>query len=430
MAFYTLGCKLNFSETSTIVREFQNRGFEKVDFGSPADYYIINTCSVTALADKKCRNVIRRASKISPNSKIIAVGCYAQLNPAEIEKINGVDLILGTDERFKIFDYLDEEKNGQPVVATMPVENARQFNEAFSLNERTRSFLKVQDGCDYLCAYCTVPLARGRSRNTPVKKLVGMAREIAGNGVKEIVLTGVNIGDFGKSTGENFLQLIQELDDVDEIGRFRISSIEPNLLTDGIIEFINQSKKFVPHFHIPLQSGCNKILKLMKRRYNRELFENRLGKIKSLNPLACIGVDVITGFPGETDGDFDETYSFLEKLGFSYLHVFVFSERKNTLAATMKEKIPKPTKDWRSEQLIKLSDAKSRDFYASNLGKTSNVIFESITKNNKINGFTDNYIKVETNYQEGLENSMKWCELTGIDNDNIMNIKILKDYES
>ncbi len=426
VAFYTLGCKLNFSETSAISREFRQRGYEIVDFKSIADIYIINTCSVTELADKKCRNIIRRAIRTSPNSKVIVVGCYSQLNPEEISKIAGVDLILGTEEKYEIFNYLDKKNiDGSPFIFLCPVDQVYKFHESYSLNERTRSFLKVQDGCDYKCSYCTVPLARGRSSNIAVKVLVKQAQLIADKGINEIILTGVNIGDFGKSTNESFLKLIQSLAKIKNIERFRISSIEPNLLSDEIIEFIAYSNKFAPHFHIPLQSGCNKILGLMRRKYNKELFETKVKKIKNINPYVCIGADVIVGFPGETENDFNETFSFLNSLDISYLHVFQFSERRNTSAALLSNKINSKIKSERSEKLIKMSELKREIFYQNNVKKISRVIFESQKINGQIFGFTDNYIKTETQHRIGLVNSVKKCELLGINQNKNMKIKIL-----
>ncbi|HEX2934549.1 MAG TPA: tRNA (N(6)-L-threonylcarbamoyladenosine(37)-C(2))-methylthiotransferase MtaB [Bacteroidales bacterium] len=398
VSFYTLGCKLNFAETATISRKFTDNGYDKVEFGDRSDVIVINTCSVTQLADKKCRQAISKAARNSPNAIVAVIGCYSQLKPDEISHIEGVDIVLGTKEKFDILDYVHEyEKQASPntIVHSCEIDQAEEFNPSFSMFERTRSFLKIQDGCDYNCSYCTIPLARGISRNTTIEKTIAEARKIASQGIKEIVLTGVNIGDFGKSTNETFTELVHQLDEVEGIERFRISSIEPNLLTNEIIEFVARSKRFVPHFHIPLQSGCNEILGLMKRRYTRELFANRIKAIKAVMPEACIGADVIVGFPGESDERFNDTYTFIESLDLSYLHVFSYSERKDTKAILLPQKVNPKQKDLRSQQLIQLSDKKRHLFYQQHIGNTATVLFESEQTEGMMHGFTSNYIKVE-----------------------------------
>jgi len=402
VAFYTLGCKLNFSETSSIGRIFQQAGYEAVPFSNAADIYVINTCSVTENADKKCRKVVREALNHSPNAYIVVVGCYAQLKPREITEIPGVDMVLGAAEKFNIVEHIDDlSKQPKTVVHNAPIAETNQFVPAFSIGDRTRTFLKVQDGCDYSCTFCTIPLARGASRSGTIADLVKQAEEIATSGVREIVLTGVNIGDFGIRDGkreDRFLDLVRALEQVEGIDRFRISSIEPNLLSDDIIEFVAGSKRFVPHFHIPLQSGSNKILGLMRRRYRRELYASRVARIKSLMPDCCIGVDVIVGFPGETRDDFLETYEFLNGLDISYLHVFTYSERENTIAAQMEGAVPGAQRGERSKMLHILSDKKRRAFYESQLGKVGTVLFEGDIKDGYMHGFTRNYVKVRTPY--------------------------------
>src|SRR5476649_2355331 len=400
VAFYTLGCKLNYSETSSIGRLFNNAGYDTVDFTNTPDVFVINTCSVTENADKKCRKVVNEALKISPNAYVTIVGCYAQLKPKEIAEIPGVDMVLGAAEKFLIVDYItDLTKNPKALVYNQPVSEANEFVAGWSFgNNRTRTFLKVQDGCDYSCSFCTIPLARGNSRSDTIENVVKQANEIAASGVKEIVLTGVNLGDFGIRDGkreDKFFDLVKALDKVEGIDRIRISSIEPNLLTDEIIEFVAASKRFVPHFHIPLQSGSDKILGLMRRRYKRELYTNRVAKIKELMPDCCIGVDVIVGFPGETREDFIDTYNFLNELDISYLHVFTYSERENTLAATMTGTVPGSTRADRSKMLHILSDKKRRAFYDTQLDKTAEVLFEGDIKDGYMHGFTRNYVKVK-----------------------------------
>lgn len=421
VAFYTLGCKLNYSETSTIGRLFNQAGFDTVDFTDKPDVYVINTCSVTENADKKCKKVVKEALKISPDAYVTIVGCYAQLKPKEISEIPGVDMVLGAAEKFQIVDYIsDLTKNPKALVYNQPVSEANEFVSAFSFGDRTRTFLKVQDGCDYSCSFCTIPLARGASRSDTIENAVEQARQIAASGVKEIVLTGVNLGDFGIRNGQRedkFFDLVKALDEVEGIDRIRISSIEPNLLTDEIIEFVAQSKRFVPHFHIPLQSGCNKILGLMRRRYKRELYAERVAKIKELMPNCCIGVDVIVGFPGETREDFIDTYNFINGLDVSYLHVFTYSERENTPAAEMSNPVPGSTRAERSKMLHILSDKKRHAFYETQLNKNEEVLFEGDIKNGFMHGFTRNYVKVKAKYDPVLVNELKAVHLTNISSD-------------
>lgn len=426
VAFYTLGCKLNFSETSTISRMFSENGYEKVEFHEKADVYIINTCSVTDHADKKCKKVVKEALRYSPGAFVGIIGCYAQLKPEEIAEIPGVDAVLGASEKFKLFELLgDFNKQDKATIYTSDIANATDYYCSYSVNDRTRTFLKVQDGCDYSCSFCTIPLARGSSRSDTIANIVKTAKEIAANDVKEIVLTGVNIGDYGIISGErttSFLDLIKELDAIEGIERFRISSIEPNLLTDEIISFVATSKRFVPHFHIPLQSGNNKILKLMRRRYQRELYAERVAAIKMVMPHACIGVDVIVGFPGETDEDFNVTYNFLNELDVSYLHVFSYSERANTLAATMKGKRPNRDRSERSTMLRTLSEKKRRFFYEQHISETAEVLFEAEEENGSMFGFTNNYIKVVTPYDPLWVNELKKVKLKVINNEGLVEI--------
>ena len=418
VAFYTLGCKLNFSETSTISRQFEEKGFLKVDFQDNPDIFIINTCSVTENADKKCKKIVKEAKKISPDSYVTIIGCYAQLKPQEISEIEGVDAVLGAAEKFRLIELLDDFAKAQDTkVLASEIQEATLYNNAYSINDRTRTFLKVQDGCNYGCAFCTIPLARGKSRSSTVESVLQSAREIAATDVKEIVLTGVNIGDFGVVEGkrtERFADLVFAIDEVEGIERFRISSIEPNLLTNEIISFVANSKRFVPHFHVPLQSGSNTILRKMGRRYLRELYVDRVTKIKTLMPHACIGVDVIVGFPGETDELFLETYNFLNELDISYLHVFSYSERANTRAAEMDEIVPIKKRNERSKMLRILSEKKRRKFYTENLGKTFTVLFEEDVENGKIHGFTENYIRVAVKYDPMLINELKLLTLDQI----------------
>jgi len=418
VAFYTLGCKLNFSETSTISRQFEEKGFLKVDFQESPDIFIINTCSVTDNADKKCKKLVKEAKKISPDSYVAIIGCYAQLKPTEIAEIEGVDAVLGAAEKFRLIELLDGfAKEQETKVLASEIAAATSFETSYSLHDRTRTFLKVQDGCNYGCAFCTIPLARGKSRSSTISSILASARDIAGTEVKEVVLTGVNIGDFGIVDGKRdarFADLVMALDEVEGIARFRISSIEPNLLTNEIIEFVAQSKRFVPHFHIPLQSGSNTILRKMGRRYLRELYEDRVSKIKTLLPHACIGVDVIVGFPGETDELFLETYNFLNELNISYLHVFTYSERANTRAVELDGGVPMKKRNERSKMLRILSEKKRRKFYEENLGQTFNVLFEEDVENGMMHGFTENYIRVAAKYDPILINELKQVTLDEI----------------
>ena len=424
VAFYTLGCKLNYSETSTIGRIFQERGFEKVEFTDTPDIYVINTCSVTDNADKKCRKIVKEAQKHSPNAFITILGCYAQLKPKEIAEIPGVDAVLGAAEKFQLVDILEGfSKKEKAEVYASPISEANTFHNSYSFGDRTRTFLKVQDGCDYSCSFCTIPLARGNSRSDSIANVVRSANEIAESGVKEIVLTGVNTGDFGLQDGkrvETFFDLVKELDNVEGIERFRISSIEPNLLKDEIIEFVSESQRFMPHFHIPLQSGSNKILKLMRRRYQRELYADRVAKIKELMPHCCIGVDVIVGFPGETEEDFVETYNFINGLDVSYLHVFPYSERENTLAPDMPGKISIKERNRRADMLRILSEKKKRYFYEQNIGREFTVLFEDDEKDGIMEGWTENYVRVAAKYDPVLVNELKHVRLTGINANGLM----------
>ncbi len=414
VAFHTLGCKLNFSEMSTISRDIIESGFKKVNYQEIADIYVLNTCSVTENADKEAKKLIRQAKRKNPKSSIVVIGCYAQLKPAEIAAIDGVDMVLGSDEKFNILDYLNQIdlKNDTKIIESNK-DNLQTFTPSFSLEERTRSYLKIQDGCDYTCSFCTIPLARGKSRSQNIEHTIKIAKQISIAGKKEIVLSGVNIGDFGKGSEESFLDLICELDKLEKIKRIRISSIEPNLLTDEIIEFCFKSKKFVPHFHVPLQSGSNKILKSMRRRYNCELYENRIAKIKSINSDICIGVDVIVGFPGESDDDFLDTYNFLNRLDISYLHVFSYSERSNTNAIEFPDKVSIQVRKVRSKMLHILSEKKRLFFQSQFINTKREVLFE-YKKNDRWIGYTDNYIKVEVNSEKNLIN--KICFVTLIKN--------------
>jgi threonylcarbamoyladenosine tRNA methylthiotransferase MtaB len=424
VAFYTLGCKLNYSETSTISRMFEQKGYAKVDFTETPDIFIINTCSVTENADKKCHKIVREARAISPDAYVAIIGCYAQLKPTEIASIPGVDAVLGAAEKFRLVELLDGfVRKPQAEVFATTIEQANTFNTSYSLHDRTRTFLKVQDGCDYSCTFCTIPLARGSSRSDSIENILASARAIAQTEVREIVLTGVNTGDFGIQQGkrvERFIDLAKALDRVEGIDRFRISSIEPNLLTDEIIEFVAQSEKFVPHFHIPLQSGSDKILKLMRRRYLRELYTERVAKIKSLLPHCCIGVDVIVGFPGETHEDFLETYQFLNELNISYLHVFTYSERENTPAAEMPGTVPQSQRAERSKMLHILSDKKRRKFYEESLGQEATVLFENDVDNGMMHGFTENYIRVTAKYDPILINELKRVKLMSINSSGLV----------
>jgi threonylcarbamoyladenosine tRNA methylthiotransferase MtaB len=405
---------------------FEDRGYEKVDFQANPDIFIINTCSVTENADKKCKKVVKEAKKINPDAFVTIIGCYAQLKPKEISEIKGVDAVLGAAEKFQLIDKLDGfTKKDKPQVLASDIKEAKSFNNAFSINDRTRTFLKVQDGCNYHCAFCTIPLARGKSRSDTIENILKSAKQIASEDVKEIVLTGVNTGDFGIQDGkrkERFVDLVKELDNVEGIERFRISSIEPNLLTNEIIEFVSQSKRFVPHFHVPLQSGSNKILRKMRRRYLRELYEDRVVKIKQLMPQCCIGVDVIVGFPGETDEDFLDTYHFLKELPVSYLHVFTYSERPNTDADKMDKVVPMKVRNERSKMLRSLSEKKKRAFYEENLGREEVVLFEKDIHDGLMEGFTDNYVRVVAKYDPILINELKKVKMTNLTAEGLMEV--------
>jgi threonylcarbamoyladenosine tRNA methylthiotransferase MtaB len=432
VAFYTLGCKLNFSETSTIARNFQNEGFDRVEFEEVADIYVINTCSVTENADKQFKQIVKKATKLNDKAFIAAVGCYAQLKPEELVAVDGVDLVLGATEKFKITDYINDlAKNDIGEVHSCEIEEADFYVGSYSIGDRTRAFLKVQDGCDYKCTYCTIPLARGISRSDDLENVLKNASEISQQGIKEIVLTGVNIGDYGKGEFGNkkhehtFLDLVKALDEVEGIERLRISSIEPNLLKNETIDFVSKSRTFVPHFHIPLQSGSNEILKKMKRRYQREVYTERVSKIRELMPHACIGVDVIVGFPGETDEDFLETYHFLNDLEISYLHVFTYSERDNTEAAAMEGVVPMNVRSKRSKMLRGLSVKKRRAFYETQIGSNRTVLFEGENKEGYIHGFTENYVKVKTPWNPELVNTLHQVNLTHIDEDGSVRIELL-----
>ncbi|HRN41474.1 MAG TPA: tRNA (N(6)-L-threonylcarbamoyladenosine(37)-C(2))-methylthiotransferase MtaB [Vicingus sp.] len=421
VSLYTLGCKLNFSETSSIARMFEEEGFARVEFDENPDVYVINTCSVTENADKKCKQLVNKALKVNPNAFIAIIGCYAQLKPEEIAKIYGVDMVLGASEKFKILEHFsDIEKKEKAAIYASKIKKVNEFVPSYSKGDRTRSFLKIQDGCDYFCTFCTIPLARGKSRNDSIAETVKVAKEVAKTDVHEVVLTGVNIGDFGQGEGETFFDLIKELDKIEGIERFRISSIEPNLLSSDIIKFVSQSERFMPHFHIPLQSGSNKILELMRRKYKRELYVERVNEIKRLMPHACIGVDVIVGFPNETEEDFLETYQFLNELPVSYLHVFTYSERQNTTANKMTEVVPKEERSKRSKMLHILSEKKRRQFYAEHIGKTYSVLFESENHEGFLHGFTANYIKIKTPYQKELENTIQEVKLSHVDAEGIV----------
>ncbi len=432
VAFYTLGCKLNFSETSTIARNFENEGFDRVDFEEIADIYVINTCSVTENADKQFKQVVRKAMKQNDKAFVAAVGCYAQLKPEELAAVDGVDLVLGATEKFKITDYINDlSKNDFGEVHSCEIADADFYVGSYAIGDRTRAFLKVQDGCDYKCTYCTIPLARGISRSDSLQNVLNNVKEISENGIKEIVLTGVNIGDYGKGEFGNkkhehtFLDLVKALDVVDGIERLRISSIEPNLLKNETIDFVSQSRAFVPHFHIPLQSGSNEVLKLMKRRYLKEVYVERVLQIKQVMPDACIGVDVIVGFPGETDEHFLETYHFLNELDVSYLHVFTYSERDNTEAAAMNGVVDAKVRAKRSKMLRGLSVKKRRNFYENQIGKVKTVLFEAENKAGYIHGFTENYVKVRMPWNPEFVNTLHDVFLESIDEDGLVRGKFV-----
>ena len=429
VAFYTLGCKLNFSETATIARNIQDEGFDRVEFSDFSDIYVINTCSVTENADKRFKTIVKQAQRANASAYIVAVGCYAQLQPEELAAVNGVDLVLGATEKFKITDYLNQlTKNDTAAIHSCEIADADFYVSSYSVGDRTRAFLKVQDGCDYKCTYCTIPLARGISRSDSLQNILDNAKNIANQGIKEIVLTGVNIGDYGKGEYGNkkhehtFFDLVQALDRIDGIHRLRISSIEPNLLKDETIDFVANSNSFVPHFHIPLQSGSNVMLKAMRRRYMKELYVDRVEHIKRVLPDACIGVDVIVGFPGETDEIFLETYNFLNELDISYLHVFSYSERPNTHAATLPNEVSKYVRSKRSKMLRGLSVKKRRAFYESQINTQHTVLFEGENKEGYIHGFTENYVKVKSPWDPSLVNSLHDVNLTEIDSDGLVRI--------
>lgn len=428
-SFYTLGCKLNFSETSTISRDLEEEGYAKIDFELGADIYVINTCSVTDQADKKCRNIVRKALKYNPNAFIVVIGCYAQLKPEEISRIEGVDLVLGAQEKFNISNYLkDTVKKKKPVLLNQPIKNVKTFYPGYSAGDRTRSFFKVQDGCNYFCSFCTIPLARGKSRSGTISQTIDKAKEIGNSEVKEVVLTGINLGDFGHGTKENFYQLINELEELNGISRFRISSIEPDLLSEEIIEFVNSSEKFVPHFHIPLQSGSNFLLKKMRRKYNTDLYSSRIKLIKKLMPHACIGVDVIVGFPGETEEEFNKTIDYIKSLPVSYLHVFTYSERANTNAPKMNEIVPMEIRRKRSKQLRILSLKLKLQFYNENIGYMGKVLFES-KEDNFLIGFTENYLKVKIPFKPKMINTIQEVRIEKISSDIEAYGSIVKELE-
>lgn len=419
VAFKTLGCKLNYSETSSISRDFENKGYNKVSFEDVADIYVINTCSVTQNADKEFKYLVNKVKRLNPNSKVVAIGCYAQLRPKEISSFKGVDLVLGADKKFNILDHLDSQS-----YHSCEINSVNYFKSSYSLGDRTRSFLKVQDGCDYKCTYCTIPLARGKSRSGSINEIIDNTENLVSKGVKEIVLTGVNIGDYGifenKGRQTNFLTLLKEIEKIKNLARVRISSIEPNLLNNEIIEFVSHSQKIMPHFHIPLQSGSDKILKLMKRRYLSQLYADRVNKIKELIPDCCIGADVIVGFPGENDDDFKRTYDFISGLEISYLHVFSYSEREKTESVYLAEKKSKKIKSERSLVLRELSDLKKESFYKNNINSKRNILFESENKNGFIHGYTDNYIRVKTIWSSNLVDNIIKRKLTGMSEDSIV----------
>ena len=427
VAYYTLGCKLNFSETSTIAKNLDEAGFAKIAFDEGANVYVINTCSVTEQADKKCRNIVRKALSYNPDAFVVVIGCYAQLKPAEIANILGVDLVLGANEKFNVVAHLkDLQKNNKAVIFNNEIKETKDFFPGFSSGDRTRSFLKVQDGCNYFCSFCTIPLARGRSRNANISATINKAKELAKTKAGEVVLTGVNIGDFGYNTDENFHGLIKELDKIEGIDRFRISSIEPNLLSNEIIEFVAQSDKFVSHFHIPMQSGSDVLLKSMRRRYDSELYKSRITKIKELMPDCAIGVDVIVGYPGETDEEFMKTYNLLNELPISYLHVFTYSERDNTTALRMEGIVPVNVRRDRNKMLRILSDKKKRAFYEKNKGQTETVVFEESENNGMMHGFTKNYVKIKTPYNPLMVNQIGHVKMIDLNPDGTMRVELIE----
>lgn len=428
VAFYTLGCKLNFSESSTIGRMMMDEGYAKVEFDDSPDVFVINTCSVTENADKKCKQLVKRAMKANPKGFVAIIGCYAQLKPQEISEIPGVDIVLGANEKFNIVEHLDDlEKKEIALIENENIKETKEFVPAYSYGDRTRSFLKVQDGCDYFCTFCTIPLARGKSRNASIPETVKKAEEIGKTEIKEVVLTGVNIGDFGQGGDENFYQLVQALDKVSGVERYRISSIEPNLLSNEIIDYcLNNSAKFVPHFHIPLQSGNDRLLEAMRRKYDRALFAERIKKINAINPKTCIGVDVIVGFPGETDEEFMDTVNFLKDLEVSYLHVFTYSERAKTTAIKLGDAVPMNIRKQRSRQLHILSEKKKRAFYEKNIGETGVALMEGDDHDGFMHGFTENYIKVKLPYDESLTNTFVRVKHESMDSEGVMNVSVLE----
>lgn len=433
LAFYTLGCKLNFAESSTIARSLEPMGFERVEFQQSPDLFVINTCSVTDQADKKCKKVVKEAKKINPESVVVILGCYAQLKPDEIVQIPGVDLVLGANEKFQLADiispyFVSEKKHALPKVIASEIRYDLDYHASYSVNDRTRTFLKVQDGCDYPCSYCTIPLARGQSRSSSINNVLGLVKEIAEKGVKEVVLTGVNIGDFGIQQGkrvESFFDLVKSLDDQNDLNRFRISSIEPNLLHSDLLHYLADSPYFVPHFHVPLQSGSNAVLRLMKRRYQRELYADRVREIKSLMPNACIGVDVIVGHPGESEEMFLDTYHFLNELDISYLHVFSYSERANTYAVDIQPKVDAKVKAERSKMLHILSDKKRRAFYESQVGRKGKVLFEEASSDGFMEGFSENYVRVRVPFDPLLINTIQPVRYKSLDDEGLMRADIL-----
>lgn len=442
VTFHTLGCKLNFSETSAISKQFQDHGFTVTPFDEGADIYVLNTCSVTDFADRKCRKVVRDAKSVNSDAKVVVIGCYAQLKPKEISEIDGVDMVLGAKEKFNLVHHIEELSyaTDRAMVKAGEISEVNTFIQAFSHDDRTRTFLKIQDGCDYKCSFCTIPLARGQSRSDTVENVLNNVRKIVETGKKEIVLTGVNIGDFGNGTevieGSRpkkealFIDLIKQLDQIEGIDRYRISSIEPNLCTEEIIDFVANSKKFVPHFHMPLQSGSDKMLRLMQRRYKSQLYVDRVSKIKSVMPHACIGVDVIVGFPGETEADFMETYEFLHSLDISYLHVFTYSERPNTKAADMAKVVPVGERRRRNRMLRSLSEKKKRAFYEQFINSERQVLLESSKVDGKLSGYTDNYIRVEIPYEENILNEIKTLKLEQLNANGLMEASLVPDEQA
>lgn len=427
VAFYTLGCKLNFAETSTIGRQFTDAGFAKVDFSETADVYVINTCSVTENADKKCRNIVRKANKTNPDATVMVIGCYAQLKPKEISQIKGVDVVLGANEKFNALQYVNYKAEGAAEIKHEAIKETKEFVPGFSSGDRTRTFLKVQDGCDYFCSFCTIPLARGRSRSADIVTTLNSAKEAIAKGAKEIVLTGVNIGDFGAGSDEDFLMLLKALDELPGVERYRISSIEPNLLSNEIIDFVAASKKIMPHFHIPLQSGHDELLEAMRRRYDSELYRNRVAKIKEVMPHACIGVDVIVGFPGESEDHFLHTMNFLKDLEVSYLHVFTYSERANTTALRKDGIVPKQERYERTRQLNILSTKLKRSFYQSQLGSERSVLWEKDNHDGWIQGYSDNYLRVQAPYDDSLSNSISTIKIGNINSEGLLDCELLTD---